>query len=77
MIRFVIDIYIIILFADAVLSFLPQFNEVVFVKYIRFFADFSLKPVRKLLKKHIKNELPIDPAPLIVILALYIFMAIW
>lgn len=73
MIRFIIKIYIFVLIADMVLSYFPQLRHNVVVQYIRKAADFTEAPVRKLLP----NDLPFDFSPLVVILLLNLFMALW
>ena len=70
MIRFFIDCYIFILLADALLSYLPQFRYQIWAQKINQAANWTLKPVRRLLPR----ELPFDISPLIVILALQLFI---
>ena len=73
MIRFIIKLYIFILIADVVLSYFPQVRNNEVVKYIRKAADFTERPIRKLLPP----DLPFDFSPLIVILLLNLLMALW
>ena len=73
MIRFLIDIYIFILIADVVLSYLPQFRSQQWAVYIRKAGDFTCKPIRQILPP----DLPFDPSPMIVIFALKIIEALW
>lgn len=73
MIRFLINIYIFIIIADAILSYLPQFRDQEAVKFIKKLADYSLEPVRKLLPK----DIPIDASPIIVILGFNLIKLLW
>jgi YggT family protein len=76
MIRFFIDIYILILVVDAVLSFLPQFRHERWVMTIRRIASYTLDPVRRILRKTVP-DLPFDISPLIVIIGLKLFVALF
>ena len=73
MIRNLLYLYMLILIADAILSYLPQFRHHPVVQWIRKAADFTCKPVRQLLPPN----LPFDISPLIVILALRLLIALW
>ena len=73
MIRFLINIYIIILIVDAVVSYVPDLKRFPAIQWINKIADYSLKHVRK----HMPSDLPFDPSPLIVILALNLLVVIW
>lgn len=73
MIRLLIDIYILVIIVDAILSFFPQlrFNQIVLT--LRKLADFTQKPIRK----YLPADVPFDPSPLIVILLLNLIKALW
>ena len=73
MIRFLIYIYIWIIILDAILSYFPQFKETPWTKLVKQAADFSLKPVRKLLPP----DLPFDISPIIVIIILNLLPVLW
>ncbi len=73
MIRFIINIYIVIVLADAILSYLPQFQDQNWAKSIRKIADYSTKPIRKILPA----DLPVDFSPLIVIFLLNLVKLLW
>ena len=60
MIRFIIDLYILIVIADTVLSYLPQYRHKPWAQKISQFAGFSLNPVRRL----IPGNLPFDISPI-------------
>lgn len=77
MIRFIIDLYILIIVVDAVLSFLPQLRRETWVLYIRQISGYSLNPVRKVLQRYMPDALPFDISPLIVILILKLFVALF
>ena len=73
MIRFLINLYIYIIIADSLLSYVPQYQEQEWAKAIKRFANYSLKPVRDILPK----DLPMDFSPLVVIILLQILMSLW
>jgi YggT family protein len=73
MIRFVINIYIYLVILDAIMSYFPQFQNQQWAKSLKQVADFSLKPIRKLLPK----DLPMDFSPLIVIFVLNLVKILW
>jgi YggT family protein len=73
MIRVCLNIYIIVLIVDALLTFLPKYNKHPWALQVKKVADFSLTPVRKMLPP----DLPFDFSPLVVILFIQILKAIW
>lgn len=73
MIRELLHLYIILLIVDVVLSYLPQFRRNPVVMWIHRAADFTCKPIRRLLPPN----LPLDVSPLIVILILKLVMVLW
>ncbi|TNF05578.1 MAG: YggT family protein [Deltaproteobacteria bacterium] len=73
MIRLLIDAYIFLLILDAILSYAPQFKNYPAVLIIRKLANYSCAPVRKLLPP----DLPFDFSPIIVILLLNLFVALF
>lgn len=73
MIRALINVYIVILIIDAILSYLPQFRHHPLVVWIHKAADFTCKPIRQVLPPN----LPLDISPLIVILLLKLVVALW
>lgn len=73
MIRFLIDVYIFVLIVDIILSYVPDLKGNQIVQIIRKMADASCRPVRK----YLPPDLPIDFSPLIVILALRVFVELF
>ena len=73
MIRFLIDIYILVLVADVILSYIPDLRGNQIVQVIHKMADASCRPIRK----HLPPDLPLDFSPLIVILVLRAFVALF
>ena len=73
MIRFLLNLYMILLVVDVVLSYLPQFRHLPAVIYIRKAADFTCRPIRRLLPP----DLPFDFSPLIVMCAIQLVKALW
>ncbi len=73
MIRFLLHIYILIIIVDVVLSYFPSMVSYPWVKQLSRIAQFSQKPVRRLLPP----DLPIDPSPLLVIIGIQLMMVLW
>ena len=73
MIRFLIDVYIFILIADVILSYIPDLRGNQVVQVVHKVADASCKPIRK----HLPPDLPVDFSPLIVIVVLRAFVALF
>ena len=74
MIRFILNIYMFIIIADAIISYMPQYQKEDWAKFIKKLANFALEPIRKVLPNH---DLPIDIAPLIVIVLIQLIPALW
>ncbi|MBD65009.1 MAG: hypothetical protein CME62_07365 [Halobacteriovoraceae bacterium] len=72
-IRTLLNIYILIIIADAILSYFPQFRHHEVARFIRKAANYTLDPIRKLLPE----DLPIDISPIIVIVLINILMKLW
>jgi YggT family protein len=73
MIRIIINIYIWVIILDSLLSYFPQYKNQDWAKSVKQAADFSLKPIRKILPK----DLPFDVSPIVVIIILNIIPALW
>lgn len=73
MIRALLNLYILILVVDTILSYLPQFRNTPWGLKIKKVADFSLAPIRKVLPP----DLPFDISPIIVILLVKLIEALW
>ncbi len=73
MIRLLIDAYVFLLILDAILSYVPQFKHYPAVRWIRKLADYSCAPVRK----YLPPDIPFDFSPIIVILLLNLFVALF
>lgn len=77
-IRSLLNIYIILIIVDAVLSYFPHHKDKSWVKKIRMFADFSLAPIRKyIIAKLPLDDLPIDISPIILIFIVKVIEALW
>ncbi|MDD0853842.1 YggT family protein [Halobacteriovorax sp. GB3] len=74
MIRALIDLYILILFVDVILSYIPQYRRTVWGLKVKQVSDFTCAPIRRILPQH---DLPFDFSPLIVILGLKLIEALW
>ena len=73
MIRALINLYILLLILNTILSYLPQFRNQAWAYNIRRAADVTCKPVRK----YLPPDLPLDPSPFIVIIILKLIEALW
>ncbi|WP_164848223.1 YggT family protein [Halobacteriovorax sp. HLS] len=73
LIRVVIELYILLLIIDIVLSYLPQYRRNSWVMKINKFANYTCNPVRR----YMPPDLPFDFSPLIVILILTLLKALW
>ena len=73
MIRFFINLYIYIIIADVIISFIPQYANEPWARFIRKLANYTLDPVRKILPR----DLPFDISPLIVIILLQLIPTLW
>ncbi len=72
-IRLIIDLYILLIIVDTIMSYLPQYRNQAWVSNIKKGADLTLKPVRK----YMPPDLPFDFSPLAVIILLKLFVAIF
>jgi len=77
MISQLLEIYTLVVIADVILSYLPQFKGHQIVKYINKATDLTCGPVRKLLSKVTPPNLRIDFAPLVVIVAIKLIEVLW
>ena len=63
---FVINLYIVILFADVILSYMPQFQRASWRIWIKKASDLTCSPIRKFLPKNTG----LDFSPMIVLFSL-------
>ena len=70
MIDFVLQILIYIIIADVVLSYIPNVQHQNWAQMIKKVADVPQKPIRDLLPE----DLPLDPAPIAVIMLCQLLM---
>ena len=73
-IRTILNLYIILLIADSILSFFPDLSQKDWRIKIKKFADYSCEPVRKKLPQ---MQIPVDISPLIVIFLIEVFKFLW
>ena len=73
MIRFVINLYIYVIIADVIISFIPQYAHEPWARFINKLANYTLDPVRKILPR----DLPFDFSPIIVIIVLQLIPTLW
>ena len=72
MIHTLLQLFIYILIADIIMSYMPQFRDQSWARALHKIADAPQKPIRELLPR----DLPIDPTPMIVIILIQIIMYI-
>jgi len=73
MIRFLINLYVVVIIIDAILSFIPQIRLHPAVITLRRVADVSLRPVRR----YLPTDMPFDLAPIVVIFILNLIKVLW
>ncbi len=73
MIRALLNLYILLLVIDTVLSYMPSLNKNIWALRIKKYANFSLAPIRK----YLPPSMPFDISPLIAILLIKIFESLW
>ncbi len=73
MIRALINIYILVLILDIILSYLPDLRHKVWARRINQMAGVTLNPIRK----YLPPDMPFDFSPVIVIILLRLVMALW
>lgn len=73
MIRGLINIYIIITIAEAILSYVPQVKSQQWYKTLKQITDATQAPIRKVLPQ----DIPVDLSPLIVIFLLNLVKILW
>ena len=73
MIRFLIDIYILLIIVDTIISYIPNLKSHPIILNIRMVTEFTQRPIRK----YMPQGLPLDPSPLVVIILLKMLVALW
>ncbi len=71
--RLLLFIYALVIIVDSIVSYFPELANSQFFKFNRKLADFSLKPVRKMLSP----DLPVDFSPVVVLILLYAIKELW
>jgi YggT family protein len=66
--RLIIEGYLIVILADVVLSYFPQFNRTEWRLQIKKLADVTCRPVRR----YLPEDLPFDLSPLVVMILLQV-----
>lgn len=74
MINTLIDIYILILIIDVIVSYLPQYKSHPLSVRVKQLSDLSCEPIRRVLPP---NEIPFDISPIIVFFILKILSALF
>ena len=69
----ILEFYVLILIVDALLSYFPQARRHIVGQKIKFAADLTCKPIRKVLP----GDLPFDISPIIVIVGISVLKALW
>ncbi|MBL6988709.1 MAG: YggT family protein [Bacteriovoracaceae bacterium] len=73
MIRFLINLYILLIIVDTFLSYLPQFRHKIWAIKINKACDYSLAPIRRALP----HKIPFDISPLVLIAILMLVQVLW
>lgn len=77
MIRAFLNLYILLLIVDVILSYLPQYRFKIWAIKIRQFAGYTCNPVRHYLKKYVPEDIPFDFSPIVVMFILKMIEALW
>jgi len=72
-IRLLINIYIWVIFADVILSYIPNLQYHPARQFVKKLSDITCLPIRKFLP----GNLPFDVSPLVVVLLLKLFEALF
>lgn len=70
MIHHLLQIFIYIIIADVILSYFPDVRRQQWAQVLHKIADAPQKPIREMLPK----DIPLDPAPMIIIILIQILM---
>lgn len=73
MIRAIINLYILIIILDVILSYLPEVRYKIWARRINQLAGFTTNPIRK----YLPPDLPFDFSPVIVIVVLKLVILLW
>ena len=72
MIHQILQLFIYIMIADIIMSYLPQYRGQKWAQILHKIADTPQKPIREMLPEN----LPLDPTPMIVIILIQMLMYI-
>jgi YggT family protein len=70
MIHYLLQLYIYIIIADIILSYIPNVRGQAWADMIHKAAEVSLRPIRELFPK----DIPLDPSPMVVIILIQVLM---
>lgn len=73
MIQTLLQLYIYLIIADIVLSYVPDVRRQKWAETLHKIADAPQKPIREMLPR----DIPLDPSPMIVIILIQIIMYIF
>lgn len=73
MIRLIIRLYMFIIIADVVLSYIPRYNSHPYRLRIKKLADYICEPIRRILPP----SLPMDLSPMLAIFLLSLFIELF
>lgn len=73
LLRLVLNLYILVILVDTVVSYIPNLASNQVFQFNRKLAEITLKPVRKMLSP----DLPVDLSPAIVVILVFVLKAIW
>lgn len=71
-----LQLYIYIIIADIILSYVPNVRDQKWAEMIHKAAEVTLKPIRELIQELVKGPLPLDPSPMIVMILIQLLMYI-
>ncbi len=70
-----LQLFIYVIIADIILSYVPNVREQEWAKWVHKIADVPQRPIREFFQERFR-DLPLDPAPMIVIILIQMLMYI-
>ncbi|MCK5074478.1 MAG: YggT family protein [Bacteriovoracaceae bacterium] len=78
MLRHFLDIYLLIVFIDAIVSYFPEYRNSMWAQKIKMIADFTLNPIRKfIVRKFFSPDLQFDVSPVILFVIVFFIRILW
>lgn len=76
-IRTLINLYIVVIMIDAILSFFPESKKWKWAQYVRSWSNFICRPIREKITSKGMLYIPVDLSYFLAILILKLLMILW